>query len=89
MVNLTGAAICICIFPIASAQLPNKAYLFGIYLLWGLGYVLVNQKYLIETNDKTREQIYSELKKIQDKWERIAWQKRDRNDQQIAEKILY
>ena len=54
MANLTGAAICIIIFPIASAQLPNKAYLFGIYLVWGLGSVVVNHKWLVETKDKTR-----------------------------------
>jgi hypothetical protein len=47
MVNLTGASICIIIFPIASAQLPNKAYLFGIYLLWGIGSILINQKFLV------------------------------------------
>ena len=47
MTNLTGASICIIIFPIASAQLPNKAYLFGIYLIWGILSLIINQKYLV------------------------------------------
>ena len=66
MLNQTAGTICVIIFPIASAQLPNKAYLFGMYLLWGLGSVLINHKWLVETKDKTREQIYRELKSVQD-----------------------
>jgi p-aminobenzoyl-glutamate transporter AbgT len=60
MTNLLGASVCIIIFPIASAQLPNKAYLFIIFLIWAIVSMIINQKYLVETKDKTREQVYRE-----------------------------
>ena len=58
MANLIGGTIIIMLFPIASTLFGNKAYLFGFFVIWGLTVLFVNHKYLIETKDKTRKQIY-------------------------------
>jgi hypothetical protein len=54
MANLSGAAINIILYPIASGELPNDAYLFAIFILWGLVSLVIHKLFLVETKDKTR-----------------------------------
>jgi hypothetical protein len=67
MTNLIGGTIIIMLFPISSTEFGNKAYLFGFFIFWGLAVLFVNHKYLVETKDKTRKQIYQELEIVQNK----------------------
>jgi hypothetical protein len=47
MANLIGASVCVILFPIASAQLPNQAYLFIIFMVWGVASLVINKFYLV------------------------------------------
>lgn len=71
MTNLMGGTIIIMMFPIASVQLGSKAYLFGFFVFWGLASLIVNYRYLVETKDKTRKQIYEELELMQNRWQKV------------------
>ena len=66
MTNLIGATICIMVFPLIKNALPEKnpAYLFLMFLIWCFMALFVNWKFMLETKDKPREQIFKEYKKI-------------------------
>ena len=66
MTNLIGATICIMVFPLIKNALPenNPAYLFLLFLIWCFVALFVNWKFMVETKDKPREQIFKEYKKM-------------------------
>ncbi len=60
MVNWGGSALCILFFPIIKARLPgeNPGGLFLFFAIWSAGAYYVNRRYVIETRNKTGDQIY-------------------------------
>ena len=66
MANLLGAAICILVFPIIKDALPNQDpdYLFLFFFTWCLVSIFINWKCMVETKDKSREQIFEEYHRL-------------------------
>ena len=56
MANLGGVAFSVIIFPLIEGILPdqNPGYLFLLFFVWTLVSMIINQKFMVETKDKSR-----------------------------------
>ena len=69
MVNWGSSALSILLFPIIKSGLPNgnPAPMFVFFALWsGLSY-LINQRYVVETKDRTSGQIHEDYRRLCEK----------------------
>ena len=47
MANLSGAALCIIVFPLLENALPNPGYLFLIFFAYTVLSMFINQKFMV------------------------------------------
>ena len=66
MVNWGSSALCILLFPILKAQLPNRnpAPMFIFFAAWSVLSFFINQRYVVETAGKTMRQVKEEYRKM-------------------------
>ncbi len=61
-VNWGGAALAIILFPIVQSMVPNQGYIFVFFGLFATFSVIVINKFMLETKDKTEHQITEEYR---------------------------
>jgi hypothetical protein len=65
MANLTGSSLSILLFPLI-AHKKTVVYLpFFFFFLWCSAALFVNQKYMVETKDKSRRAVFEEFKSME------------------------
>jgi Ca2+/Na+ antiporter len=65
MANLTFCTGTICIFPLIAA---NKSVIFVpflVFFVWCVAALFVNYKYMVETKDKRREEVFEEFRQME------------------------
>jgi SP family galactose:H+ symporter-like MFS transporter len=64
--NLTGMAFCILVFPLIEGILPNDnpSPMFLFFFIWCFISLIINSKYMIETKDKSRAEVFLQYLKL-------------------------